>query len=924
MDQRATQRVDGMSSSNNIQQQHQQQQQQQQHMQHQQHRVQQQIGGQGVMPVGLQEVGGSVGQGMTQQHRGAAAAMATPLMMNLMTNPAFAAAAAASPLFPPAAMLSNPGAFLAMPEAFAMSAANMNAASQQQSAALGGTNAPGHVSNQTGLVTLPPGVAMPPTASLMSRENDNNLSSCVGTHQSGSNISQASAAQHHGQSHIVPSMKPPTLSPYNLSMNASPQSAGHSSAASGMMAGFQAPPPGSSAASAGGLGSSDKDRKGRSTRAELTPEEKAKQNRDRNKEHARSTRLRKKAYVQKLKELVECLHAERTEEVRQRRVAIQHLAEKQNVRRNVVRNFLRFHASHETDTRKWTTILEDEFWLKQPVTPYRSFRRAEIQQECRVSKRIEAVESDAASLCVMIEGIGSRSQRWMQIKREEFALLESSHRGKNQKIPQCIQKQDSRLQHTISSLSSSSASSNQFSSSGEDSRGGTHAATRTMAKQSESNGQGKAAKVSSSSGSSNESRKNQNSSSKEFHDYHSMQMPDGELNDSEHDESRGESSGSSNVSSNGETKRVSTDSSSGDDSTTGAVADGRTAKRRKINEGPSPEAMDGSSEGRAVAFPSNIAKKGGIGHCIRPEQMPPGENTNARLNMAPAVALPPFAGIGNKRSAQRIAHSSVARAGEATNNLSASNNMRHQPAVISADIGEGSSSSSGDSKIPEIRAQYHINEDDMILMDDILMCPFVFRSHNAVLCGALSECVMPGMLRAHFSPRNKLQSLELVYDAMGFMQQLERASGNEGTAQIIPGSLEMALTPSTADALVITLAKPPFLIVNVNEVWTRTTGYTQMEVEGREYLALLEGDGTVAAAAERSGKPRHKLEDVARGKCACSTNIHYDKEGRDFIEFVCSYPLTNAADEVTHLLHVSKELPSPQEASSSMGLDSSS
>jgi hypothetical protein len=84
--------------------------------------------------------------------------------------------------------------------------------------------------------------------------------------------------------------------------------------------------------------------------------------------------------VQKLKELVEGLHAERTEEVRQRRVAIQHLAETQNVRRAVVRSFLRFHANFEPDERKWSTILEEDAWLKQPVTPYRSFRRAEIEQ----------------------------------------------------------------------------------------------------------------------------------------------------------------------------------------------------------------------------------------------------------------------------------------------------------------------------------------------------------------------------------------------------------------------------------------------------------------------------------------------------------------------------------------------------------------
>lgn len=114
--------------------------------------------------------------------------------------------------------------------------------------------------------------------------------------------------------------------------------------------------------------------------SDVSTTEKVQQNRDRNREHARSTRLRKKAYVQKLKELVEGLHAERIEEVRQRRVAIQHMAEVQNVRRNVVRDFLQFLSKYETDERKWKTLAEDNFCLKQPVTPYRSFRRCEIEK----------------------------------------------------------------------------------------------------------------------------------------------------------------------------------------------------------------------------------------------------------------------------------------------------------------------------------------------------------------------------------------------------------------------------------------------------------------------------------------------------------------------------------------------------------------
>jgi hypothetical protein len=114
-----------------------------------------------------------------------------------------------------------------------------------------------------------------------------------------------------------------------------------------------------------------------------TKTDRAKLNRDRNREHARSTRERKKAYVQKLRELVEQLHAERNEEQRKRRVAVQHLAEIHRVRCDVVQTFLQYHAGGRNalaDVRKWSTILEDDFWLKQPVTPYRSFHRAEIEK----------------------------------------------------------------------------------------------------------------------------------------------------------------------------------------------------------------------------------------------------------------------------------------------------------------------------------------------------------------------------------------------------------------------------------------------------------------------------------------------------------------------------------------------------------------
>lgn len=527
---------------------------------------------------------------------------------------------------------------------------------------------------------------------------------------------------------------------------------------------------------------------------------------------------------------------------------------------------------------------------------------------------------DAASASVMIEGIGWKSSRWMQIKREEFLQLEESKRGAKE-VPRCVARQDSRLQHAVSSLSCSSGSSNTRSASEQyesnkrmamaSRKHGLAGASNELEKSLQgSNGVVPGHKLGSSRGSSG------GSSQELLHDYHAKPLPDPKLGDSDRSAPSAEDS---NGSSNGDAKRVtSTDSSSGDDSERGAPT-----KRRKI------EGLAGghaSVHSQTSSLPPNIAKKGGIPHNIRPLARATVSNGAGRLSSAPVTVLPPFAGIG-KRSVAPVPASLHSSQEEAPSPAPAGNEssssiipgtaqvtetpQEASAAVISTDAETSSSSSN---TIPQIRGYYHINEDDMILTEDIIMCPFIFRSQDAVLRGALAECVMPGMLRAQFSSRNKLVSMEIVYDAMGFMQQLERASGNEGTAHIVPGSLEMALAPSKTEARVITLNEAPFLIVNVNDVWTRTTGYTQMEVEGKEYLSLLEGEGTVPEAYVRPSKPPHKLEDVAKGRCACSTNIHYDKEGRDFVEFVCSYPLTNGNDEITHLLHVSKELPSLQES----------
>jgi hypothetical protein len=194
-------------------------------------------------------------------------------------------------------------------------------------------------------------------------------------------------------------------------------------------------------------------------------------------------------------------------------------------------------------------------------------------------------------------------------------------------------------------------------------------------------------------------------------------------------------------------------------------------------------------------------------------------------------------------------------------------------------------------------AAYYMNEDDMIMIENVMMSPYVFRTNYAVVSGALAEVIVPGMLRAQFSTNNKLLSMELVFDAMGLMQQLDSANGGDVTAQVIPGSLEMALVNCPHEARVVTQASPPYKILHVNQAWTNLTQHPQVEVEGKALLYLLEGAKTPDndedfPPLEHVAKLWQLLDHAARGRSTFSTSIHYRKSGNPFVDFMCSYPLT--------------------------------
>lgn len=101
-------------------------------------------------------------------------------------------------------------------------------------------------------------------------------------------------------------------------------------------------------------------------RQNLTPDERARQNRDRNREHARNTRLRKKAYVEELKRTLTELVSQRDAADIEKRHAAQRELEQREVRFRVIEEFLKLRGRNESNFARWAAILEDGFSLTLP------------------------------------------------------------------------------------------------------------------------------------------------------------------------------------------------------------------------------------------------------------------------------------------------------------------------------------------------------------------------------------------------------------------------------------------------------------------------------------------------------------------------------------------------------------------------------
>mmetsp|Transcript_25278 Transcript_25278/g.73144 ORF Transcript_25278/g.73144 Transcript_25278/m.73144 type:complete len:804 (-) Transcript_25278:488-2899(-) len=167
----------------------------------------------------------------------------------------------------------------------------------------------------------------------------------------------------------------------------------------------------------------------RARRANLTPDERARQNRDRNREHARNTRLRKKAYVEELKKTLTELVAQRDAAELERRHEAQRDLEVREVRFRVMEEFLKLRSQGDNPNllTRWSAIMEDGFTLTIPRTDYRPVVNGQLPIRRAVSidttstsvlssdsleqvlKGPNEVMADAANLASFVNTFGSNA-----------------------------------------------------------------------------------------------------------------------------------------------------------------------------------------------------------------------------------------------------------------------------------------------------------------------------------------------------------------------------------------------------------------------------------------------------------------------------------------------------------------------------------
>jgi PAS domain S-box-containing protein len=118
----------------------------------------------------------------------------------------------------------------------------------------------------------------------------------------------------------------------------------------------------------------------------------------------------------------------------------------------------------------------------------------------------------------------------------------------------------------------------------------------------------------------------------------------------------------------------------------------------------------------------------------------------------------------------------------------------------------------------------------------------------------------------------------------------------------LPKTFEDAVSREQHRAIVVTEARAPFRVVDVNKEWEGLCGYSYVESKGKTLGELLRGPETNTSSATAL------VNKLMQGEEAGVVLTNYTKSGRKFINRLRAGPLIDTdSGEVTHFVGVLQE-----------------
>lgn len=146
----------------------------------------------------------------------------------------------------------------------------------------------------------------------------------------------------------------------------------------------------------------------------VNSEDKLLQSKNRNKEHARNTRLRKKLYIEKLKKYVDEMTSIQHQLTEKRQSLGRVIYEEHIKKQSQAQLFLNYLSAKLLDSKVWNNVIDQNFIFQCPIMNYRFSQCGDVENNYRVIKGIQSFLLEILYTSLMLRKIGKGTYEWFQ------------------------------------------------------------------------------------------------------------------------------------------------------------------------------------------------------------------------------------------------------------------------------------------------------------------------------------------------------------------------------------------------------------------------------------------------------------------------------------------------------------------------------